>query len=148
VELNTHTRLLILFRFYPLFMSNNSVRTRTVEFFIDSFEILHLKLLPEVLIDEYDVYDNLLVIRNLTRGKPVLKLLDGRAEDWQMTKKGKEATKKIFESESTIARAILVNSNATKNLMNLFARFSPKEIPQKYFSKEEEAIEWLRAVKK
>lgn len=53
-------------------------KTRTCEIFIDEFGILHVKILGGVIIDREDAADNFLVIRGLTKEKPVLKLVDAR----------------------------------------------------------------------
>jgi hypothetical protein len=53
-------------------------KTRTCEIFIDELGILHVKILAGVIIDKEDAADNFVVVRNLTEGKPILKLVDAR----------------------------------------------------------------------
>ncbi|MBC7863646.1 MAG: hypothetical protein IAF38_11760 [Bacteroidia bacterium] len=100
-------------------------------------------MLPDVLVDELDLYDNLLVMRTLTGGKKCLKLLDARARGWKTTADAKKLVEKNPDEEKTIARAILIQSTFGKTLSNFISKFNFNDAPVKYFSEEQEAINWL-----
>lgn len=127
-------------------MSANVVKTRTAEFFIDDNRILWTIVFPDVLIDEHDAFDNLLVVRNLTNGKPIRKILDARASGWKMSEEAKESGKKNYKPELTIARAILINSGLGTHLLNFIKTVFNQSYPVKYFKNEQEAINWLLTI--
>jgi hypothetical protein len=124
-------------------MKGRQVTTRTAEFFIDHHDILHIRMLPDLLVDELDIYDNYLVMRDLSEGRKTFRLFDARAEKWTMTEKAKELAKKNFDHKSAKAIAVIINSGIASSLLNFFKRFSFPEIPTKYFDNKEEAVQWL-----
>lgn len=126
-------------------MPLNSVTTRTAIFSIDENEILRITMLPDVLVDEYDIYDNNLVIRNITQGRKTRRLFDARAKNWSMTAEAKRQAGIQYDPGKIIAVAMLVNSGLGSSLMNFFRRFSNTQ--QKYFTKEDKALDWLLAIK-
>lgn len=129
-------------------MPRESVKTRTAEFFLDDDDIMHIVMLPEVLVDELDVYDNNLVIRNLSQGKKTARLFDARPDGWSMTDAAKIQAKKQFNPDLAFGIAILIKSGITSSLMNFFSRFSYHQIPTRYFTEEAEAVSWLKSLKK
>ncbi len=128
-------------------MKGKQVITRTAKFFIDDNDILHIVMLPDVLVDELDIYDNYLVVRDLTERRVMLRCFDARANDWSMSEKAKIIAKQTFENKSAKAVAILIKSGITSSLLNFFNRFGDPEMPRKYFDNEKEAINWLLSLK-
>lgn len=99
-------------------------------------------MLPDVVIDSEDALDNMLVIKNLSAGKKMLKLIDARGK-WSMTPEARKVSKKNFSPETTLARAYIVDSFLTKLMFTFLRSFSEKKIPEDFFNHEEEAISWL-----
>jgi hypothetical protein len=129
-------------------MDKDHFVTRTAEFFFDENEILIIRILPEILIDELDIYDNNLVIRNITGGKKCARLFDARAKNWKMSDTAKSETRKQYDPEKIAALAILINSSLGSGIMNFFNRFSFMNVPHKYFTEEKVAKEWLLSFRK
>ena len=129
-------------------MPTSTVKTRTAEFSVDANKILHITMLPDVLIDELDVYDNNLVVRNLSHGKNLFRLIDSRAKDWSMTDGAKKIIEEKIAPEKGISRAILVNTGIGKHVLNVLKLFKSQNGPVKYFTSYEEAIKWLLSLEK
>jgi len=119
-------------------------KTRTSELFIDEFGILHVKVLGGVMIDLGDAADNFLVARHLTKGKPVLKLVDAR-KLFKIKKEARIFIEKENDPDKHIAKAILVGSFFTKCIKDFFLRLENPQFPVKIFTSEKEAMEWLKS---
>lgn len=119
-------------------------RTRTCEIFLDEFGILHVKILGGVLIDREDAADNFLVIRALTKGKPVLKLVDAR-KIFRIRKDARVFVERENDPDKNIARAIIVSFFVTKYIKAFFLNLETKKNPVKIFTSEQEALEWLKS---
>ncbi len=119
-------------------------RTRTCELFVDEFGILHVKILAGVIIDIEDAADNFLVVRDLSKGKPIIKLVDARAS-FKIDKKAQVFVQTENNPDKNIARAIIVNSFLTKYLTQFFLGLETPHIPVKIFTSEKKAIEWLKS---
>lgn len=117
--------------------------TRTCEIFVNKFGILHVKILAGVIIDKDDAADNFVVVRNLTKGKPILKLVDAR-NPFIIKKEAQMFVEKENDPSANIARAVLVNSFITKYLRAFFLSLEKPKIPVKIFVTEKAAIEWLK----
>lgn len=122
-------------------------KTRTAEISFEESSYILIKLLPGSVIDEADALDNLLVIKNLSKGEKQLKLIDVRGKII-LTDKAKEVSKNNVSQKNTIARAYLVDSFLNIVLRSFFESFNQSEIPQKFFTKKEDAIKWLMEFKK
>jgi hypothetical protein len=118
-------------------------KTRTCEIFIDELGILHVKILAGVIIDKEDAADNFVVVRNLTEGKPILKLVDAR-NPFIIKKDAQIFVEKENDPNTNIARAVLVNSFITKYLRAFFLRLEKPKVPVKIFTSEKKALEWLK----
>lgn len=123
-------------------MTTSSCITHTAEIKLDDRGFLYIKILPDSCIDEEDALDNLLVIKNMSKNTKLLKLIDLRGE-WTITKKAKQVSIKNVSPETTIARAYITNSYFSKVLHDFFDSFGRQGIPQKFFTSEQKAIEWL-----
>lgn len=123
-------------------MSTQKQITRTAEVSIDSRGFLRFKIIEGSVIDEEDALDNLLVIKNITDNKKMLKLIDLRGS-WKMTKKAREVSEKNVSPKNTIARAYIIDNLLTKLLFKFFKSFSSSACPQEFFTRETEAVEWL-----
>ena len=118
-------------------------KTRTCEIFVDELGILHVKILGGVIIDKEDATDNFLVIRHLTKGRSVLKLLDSR-KVYRINKEARIFIERQNTSKPDIARAVLVNSFIQKYLMEFFNSLDNTKFPVKIFTSEKKAVEWLK----
>ena len=130
--------------FMPEFMER--VKTRTAEIWKDENDIFWIKLLPDVEIDLEDIIDNVLVARNITGGKAVLKIVDSRS-NWTMTNEAEIYFKKEDTPEKTIARAVLINSVMDKLIKRFLLALLKPEVPLKFFTSEAEAVKWLLSFK-
>jgi hypothetical protein len=119
------------------------MRTRTCDIFLDDEGILHVRLFKAVEIDEEDAIDNFLVVKHLTQGKAVLKLVDAR-ERFVLTEKVMVIVRQENNAEKHIAKAILVQSFMEKQLLQFFTGLTQSPFPVKIFTSEEKALAWLR----
>ena len=127
-------------------MAVNRVKTRTATIFSDENDIIHIIIHPEVRIDYEDAIDNALVIKNLSKNKPSLKLLDMRANFWMDKKAQKFADTKEIKQQ-TIARAIIKGSMLNSLLVNFFIKLNKPETPTRIFTDHLEAYAWLLSLK-
>lgn len=103
-------------------------------------------MLPNNVVDVEDALDNMLVIKNLSAGKKMLKLVDARG-NWSTTSEARKVSSKNFSPETTIARAYIVDSFLTKLMFNFLRSFTEKKVPEEFFNNEEEAVTWLLTYK-
>ncbi len=122
-------------------------KTRTAEISFEEESYILIKLMPCSIIDDADALDNLLVIKNISKDDKYLKLLDMRGKI-TLTDKAKEVSQKNVSDKTTIARAYLVDSFLTTVLQSFLENFSRSEVPQKFFTKKEDAVKWLLEYKK
>ncbi len=127
-------------------MEDISCITRTAEIGRDSLGFIRIRILPGSVLDDADAIDNFLVIKNLSDNQKQLKLIDVRGNS-SMTKKAKEVSRKNISPANTIARAYLTDSFLSKLLYDFLQKFTTPEVPQKFFTDEKEAIEWLLSKK-
>lgn len=119
-------------------------RTRTCEIFVDEFGILHIKMLGGVIMDKEDAADNFLVVRHLTKGRRVLKLVDSR-KIYRINKDARTFMERQNKAKPDIAKAILVSSFIEKYLMEFFSSLENSGFPVKIFTSEQKALEWLKS---
>ena len=119
-------------------------KTRTCEMFIDIFGILHVKILGGVIVDREDAADNFLVAKHLTKGKPILKLVDAR-NLYRIKPEARLFVEKENEPGTHIAKAIVVGTFVRKYIKEFFLRQEHSPFPVKIFTSEKKAVEWLRS---
>jgi hypothetical protein len=128
-------------------MQDSHFITRTAKISIEKEGYLKIEMLPGVVIDVEDALDNMLVVKNLSAGKKMLKLVDARG-NWSMTREAKKVSSKNFSPETTLARAYIVDSYLTKVMFNFLRSFTEKKVPEEFFNHEGEAVTWLLTYKK
>jgi hypothetical protein len=128
-------------------MQDSRFITRTAEISLEAEGYLKIRMLPGVVVDTEDALDNLLVIKNLSAGKKMMKLVDARG-NWSMTGEARKVSSKNFAAETTLARAYIVDSFLTKVMFNFLRSLAEKKVPEEFFNHEEEAITWLLTYKK
>ena len=128
-------------------MPNNHLTTRTAKISLEKEGYIKISILPGSVIDSEDALDNLLVIKNLSGGKKMLKLVDARGK-WSITSAAKKVSKKNVSPENTIARAYIIDSFLTKVMFNFFKSFTKSNTPEDFFNDEREALDWLLSFKK
>jgi hypothetical protein len=128
-------------------MQDRQLTTRTAKISLEKEGYLKIQVLSDIIVDAEDALDNLLVIKNLSGGNKMLKLIDARGK-WSMTTEARKVSKKNFAPETTVARAYIVDSFLTKLTLNFLMSFSEKKVPEEFFNHEEEAITWLLSFKK
>jgi hypothetical protein len=129
-------------RILKTFAKVNPVITRTATIFVDENDIINITMHKNVHVDYEDVLDNLLVIRNLSGNKRVLKLIDSRL-NWTIDKKAKKYIETSDVKNKTLARAVLKGSVLNKLVSNLFMNLNEPQIPTKVFTNLDEAYNWL-----
>ncbi|HWY35469.1 MAG TPA: hypothetical protein VNX68_12560 [Nitrosopumilaceae archaeon] len=120
-----------------------TIKTRTAEIYLDDQHILHIVFLSDVTIDVDDAADNFLVVKHLTNNESCVKLMDIR-NHFDIDNEAKKFSNSREYYGKTKARALLVNSEVKKITLNFFGRVNPGKIPIKFFTDENEAIEWLK----
>lgn len=119
------------------------VETRTAKIGLDENNILHILLFENIIVDYEDTLDNYLVVKNLTKGEPCLKLIDIRHQVRILPKAKRFIDSKDVQAK-TIARAVLVNNTVAKLTLNFFVKFNSRGIPTKFFVTKQNAIHWLK----
>ena len=122
------------------------VKARTAKIFIDDNEVLHFVMTEGIHLDYHDALDNALVIKDLTNGKPVLKLVDARLF-WTIEKKAEKYIRSNEVKEKTIARAVVQSSILSTILSNFFLKLNKAKVPTKIFTDYTEAYNWLLSIK-
>jgi len=124
----------------------NPIKTRTATIFMDENNIIHIIMHDHVIVDYEDALDNSLVIRSLTGGKKVLKLIDSRS-NWSIEKKARNFIDSKDVKDNTIARAVVKSSVINSKLINFFTKLNRPHIPTKIFTDYDEAYNWLIEIK-
>jgi len=125
----------------------NPIKTRTATIFMDENNIIHIIMHNNVIVDYEDALDNSLVIRSLSGGKKVLKLIDSRC-NWSIEKKAKDFIDSKDIKDNTIARAVVKSSVINSKLINFFTKLNRPQIPTKIFTDYDEAYSWLLEIKR
>src|SRR5688572_17181557 len=94
---------------------SNPTETRAATIFEDEQGVIIITFKDCGEIDEFDMTDLNLVVRNKSRNKPALKLVIATG-NWDMTKKAKEVAEKGDSLTKTRARAIVVSNNIKASL--------------------------------
>jgi len=112
---------------------------------MDGNNILHIIMLDGVRLDLEDAVDNALVIKNLSKGTRVLKLIDARV-NFSLDKKAREFVQSV-DLKQTIARAVVKGSKISMLLLKFFTGISKPKIPTQIFSDYDEVYKWLLSFK-
>lgn len=123
-------------------MLENPIETRIATLYKDENEIITINLKSCEDVDEFDVVDFNLVIRQMSAHKPVLKLVITNSK-FDLTKKAKEMALKEENLSPTKARAIVVSNSIKASFKNFLHQFDLKSYPQQYFTSKKLAYEWL-----
>lgn len=121
----------------------HSVKTATTDIFIDGSSIIHIKTLPNAVVNLDDATDTMSIARILAGGKPAMILADIRYVR-KISGKALQLFEKSGHAGNFKARAVLINSSLATYFKNLF-QFAG--YPVRIFSSEEKAISWLRSVR-
>lgn len=120
--------------------------TRTASIFRDENNVVHVVVCKGITMDYYDALDHYLVVKNLSGGRPVLKLIDTRA-GWGMQRKARKFLARKDRNTGTLARAIVQNSWLKKLLLNFVYRICRPGVPTKLFTDPAEAYCWLMKIR-
>ncbi len=119
------------------------MQTRTANIYLDDNIILHIVMLKGVRVDMEDAIDNMLVVRDLVKNEPSVKLVDVR-EGLKMGQKVKSFLDSKDVQKKTKARAIYTNNSVKKITLNFFLKYNSNSIPTKFFTDYALAIDWLK----
>lgn len=127
-------------------MSNSIIKTPIAHVWKDADGIIHIKLIEASEVDEFDILDLNLVVRNLSKQQPVLKLVDARCS-WKISAKAKTKALEEDKLNKTIARAIIVSNSIKSTFFSFIKKFETTKCPQKYFTDINQAHLWLLEIK-
>ncbi len=119
------------------------VETPIGRLWLDSAGILWHRLRPGVHITKAHADETLAAVRRVTGGSKVPAVIDMRGVAFA----DREARNSFAGSSETsleVATALIVDSSFSRNLGNLFLKFSTPQRPVKMFTTEESAVEWVR----
>ena len=126
-------------------LHTSPTETRIATIYKDKDGIVVIRMKDCGKVDEFDVMDTNLVLKHLGEGKPVLKLLDTRA-NWHMDKMAKVRAKNHDSAATTKARAVVVSNKIKLTLFTFLKSFSKRNYPQQFFTDETEALTWLKTL--
>lgn len=119
--------------------------------------IADLTLLDEriihILVEDHSEFgmDEMLEIREanakLAQGKPYCVMIESGSFA-EFSKKAKEASASKEHSENRIALAIIIHNLAMKLISDIYLRVNKPVCPTKAFRDKEEALKWLKSMKK
>lgn len=98
------------------------------------------------MVNEFDMMDLNMVIRQLAGDQPPLKLMDARAS-FDLSKKARELAEKEEELSGTKARAIVVSNSIKAGVLNFLKEFNNRDYPNQFFNDKDEAYRWLLTFK-
>lgn len=127
-------------------IDSNPTETRIASIYRDENEVITITMKECGEIDEFDVMDLNLVIRQKSEQKPALKMVIILC-DFDLTKKAKEMASKEDNLSKTKARAIVVSNILKASIFNFLKQFSEKSYPQQFFKNQDEAYQWLLSLK-
>jgi hypothetical protein len=122
------------------------IDTRVAKVYKDANDIVVILMKKAGLVNEADIIELNLVIRNHAEKKAIYKLLDARA-NFDFDKKAKALTEKEERISRTKARAIIVSNSIKASLENFLKEFSHNKYPQQFFTDYNEAYQWLLNLK-
>ncbi len=117
--------------------------TRTEHIIQDSTGIVICRVLKDTYMELEDAEENINTIKKISNGRVLPVLVDiraskGASRDCRNYYAGQEA------GEIQNACALLIDSPFSRLLGNFFLGFNKTEFPTKLFTKEKEAMEWLK----
>lgn len=128
-------------------MPTSIIETRVAKVWLDEQDIVTIQFIETNNVDEFDIQNLNLVVRNLSNDKPVLKLVDSRYP-WKISTRGKAKAIEEDTLNKTIARAIVISSTIKSTLFSFIKKFENTNYPQQYFTTTQEARQWLLTFKK
>lgn len=128
-------------------MPTSIIETRIAKLWIDPQHIITIQFIETNDVNEFDIQNLNLVLRNLSNNKPVLKLIDSRCT-WKLSSKAKVTALEEEAFNKTIARAIVVSNTIKSTFFSFMKKFENTNYPQQYFTSIQDAREWLLTIKK
>ena len=129
------------------FVALKPIITRVADISLDENNIIHVIVHADVRVDYEDAIDVALVIKNLGKNKPTLKLIDLRLNG-VIEKKAQKLIDSKEIKQKTIARAVILGSFLSSIAKNFFMKMNKPETPTKIFTNYDEAYAWLLSIKK
>ena len=128
-------------------MPTSIIETRVAKVWLDEQDIVSIEFIETNNVDEFDIQNLNLVVRDISNNKPVLKLVDSRCS-WKISTKGRAKALEEDLLNKTIARAVVVSSTIKSTLFSFIKKFENTNYPQQYFTTIHEARQWLSTLKK
>lgn len=128
-------------------MPTSIIETRIAKVWLDKQDIVNIQFIETNDVNEFDIQNLNLVVRDLSNNKPILKLVDSRCP-WKISTKGKAKAIEEDALNKTIARAIVVSNTIKSTLFSFMKKFENTNYPQQYFTTTQEAHQWLLTFKK
>ncbi len=123
----------------------NEYKDESIHFWIEE-GILKSEFLKEVVLDE-DFCEKIINIRHQVSNNEKQYWLYDFRNVANMTTEGRKYAEK-YGQDCLYATAAIVNSHLTKFIVNLFRKINNPRIPFKAFKDMQEALEWLKDIKK
>ena len=120
--------------------------TRTAEIKLISNNIIKISLIKEIEMEENDVVENYLACEKLTKGKKYSYIVNGN--NFSSSAAAKAFATRLKSSNGIIAEAFICSSFTNKLLGNFYIKLNKPTVPTKIFTKEINAIKWLRNLQK
>jgi hypothetical protein len=128
-------------------MPTSIIETRIAKVWIDKQDIVTIQFIETPDVNEFDIQNLNLVVRNISNDKPILKLIDSRCS-WKLSAKAKTKALEEDSLNKTIARAIVIPNTIKSTLFSFMKKFENTNYPQQYFTTTQEAHQWLLTFKK
>jgi hypothetical protein len=122
------------------------MRTSINEKWMDKNGILWIKPIEGSFVDLVSLKEDDAINPELTGGKKVLALYDGRA-NFTITPEARAFVRSGILNKSRIATAVVTDKSFMRILVNFINIFSKPKSPLKMFNKEKDAINWLNSFK-
>ena len=113
---------------------------------MDKNGILWIKPIEGSFVDLVSLKEDDAINPELTGGKKVLALYDGRA-NFTITPEARAFVRSGILNKSRIATAVVTDKSFMRILVNFINIFSKPKSPLKMFNKEKDAINWLNSFK-
>lgn len=122
------------------------IRTKINEKWVDENDILWIKVLEGANISLEALKEDVSYNQKLLGEKKELALYDARTV-YSITKEASEYLQSDVLNKTRVATAVLTNNLGTRILVNFIASIRKSKSPVKFFSNEEDALNWLHTFK-
>jgi hypothetical protein len=124
----------------------NSIETSTAKITLVEEDILRLEFRPNCFVDLAEFEENLAAYKKLIGDRKVY-VLTIAPEGSNISAEGRNKFASKERSSFKLAEGFVISSLAHKIMANFISRMQRPAHPLRFFSKEEDALKWLRKIK-